>query len=280
WTLFIGGRVDWHSYVKREMFSPRAAIVYTPNEKDTIKFIVQRSTRASMAESMKFHKEQTGRKSSYETMDYYELRWERQHNQNWWYAVSGFYSCHNIIGWEGTGFGVSPLGELQLYGVEAELAYKTEKAKIAISHGYTKLLDMKLKDQGANQFFTAKPYGYGDDLANWHNHVTKITASYDVTEKLNLYGSLNTYWGIPGKKDYVDRMGVYNVGSTPYQPSFFLNLGMGYAVTENLSVRAHAHNVLGWFNQRFNKRNFGFGDQEAGYLLEAPSLSFSMLYRF
>ncbi len=38
WTSFIGGRIDDHTYTD-EMLSPRAAIVFTPNDKDTYKLM-------------------------------------------------------------------------------------------------------------------------------------------------------------------------------------------------------------------------------------------------
>lgn len=290
-TLFLGGRLDWHKYVKKEMFSPRIALVYTPTERDTLKFMAQRSTRANLADVMRYNYEQNtdDNKSDFERMDYYELRWERQQTNNLWFALSGFYSKHRIIAWGGSTTGVSTMGKLHIAGVEVEAAYKVGKAKFTISHGYTKLLEFRLDENfatsGGTQFFTSEPYGYGDDLANWHNHITKLTAHYDATDKLSLDGSLCVYWGIPGKRDFVKYSNnetgeTYLDRSAVYQPSIFLNLGMGYEVTDNLKLRAHAHNVLGWLNERFNKRNFGFGNQESGYLLEAPSLSFSMQYTF
>jgi iron complex outermembrane receptor protein len=293
WTLFAGGRIDWHRFVEKEMFSPRLAMVYTPTDKDTLKFIIQRSTRASTAETMKIYYDNTNELSKYETMDYYEMRWERQHTNNLWLAVSGYYTAHHVIAWtsrsgSGGSYGVSPLGKMEIVGVEGEAAYKTDKAKYTLSHGYSKLVNMKLDDSDTVTFLTSEPQGYGHDLANWSNHVSKLTAHYDATEKLSLDGSLDIYWGFPGKKENAEFRDQrfpspdrYTNGfDAPFRHSIYLNLGMGYKFSENCKVHFMAHNILGWLDEDYNKRNYGFGEAEAGYTTLAPSVSVTLTYRF
>jgi outer membrane receptor protein involved in Fe transport len=280
WTLFTGGRVDWNRFIKKEeMFSPRAAVVYTPTEQDTLKFIVQRAVRASTAESMKKTMDDLDEKSDSETMDYYEIRWERQQDEHLWLAASGYFTSNDAVAWSVDQ--VAPLGQIDIYGAEIEATYKTEKAKFTFSHGYSKLVDMDLATDDTGQLLTAEPYGYGHDLANWHNHVTKLTGNYELTEKLSLNGSLNVYWGIPGRKDMAEKAGESIAGfDDPYQENIYLNLGMNYKVSKNLNVRATAHNILGWFDKKYNKRNCAFASQEGGFLTEAPSFSFSLKYIF
>lgn len=284
-TLFAGGRVDWNRFIKKEeMFSPRGAVVYTPTEKDTLKFIAQRAVRQSTAETMKKTMDDFDEKSDSETMDYYEIRWERQHDENFWIAASGYYTKNSAVAWSTDQ--VAPLGEISIYGGEIEAIYKTEKAKFTISHGYSKLRNMNVPINPAtgnpvDNLLTAEPYGYGHDLANWHNHVTKLTGNYELTDKLSLNGSLNVYWGIPGRKDRAQYTGASIAGfDDPYQESVFLNLGLNYSVSKNLNVRATAHNILGWFDKKYNKRNNGFASQDGGFQTEAPSFSFSLKYIF
>ncbi len=282
-TLFVGGRIDWHRFVKKEMFSPRAAIVYTPTEKDTLKFMVQRSTRASTAENMKLAYDDSDELSDYETMDYYEMRWERQHSKNLWFAASGFYTSHKVIAWSDNIYSVAPLGELRIYGAEVEAIYKTDKAKFTASHGYTKLDGMELDVPGTPQYLTSEPYGYGHDLSSWHNHVTKFTGHYDITDKWSFDGSLNIYWGIPGRKDYAlynDTQHYTRGFDSPFRESLYMNLGTGYKFSENCKVRVTAHNILGWIDRKYNKRNYAFGSTDASVTTEAPAISVSLEYRF
>jgi iron complex outermembrane receptor protein len=299
WTIFLGGRADWHRFVGKMMFSPRGALVYTPTDKDTLKFIIQRSTRVSTAENMKLnydlaHPNPLSRElSGFEKMDYYEMRWERQHTNNLWLGVSGYYTSHQVIAWKSTSgsggtYAVSPLGRLEIVGVEGEATYKTDKAKYTLSHGYSKLVNMKLKDSDTVTFLTSEPQGYGCDLANWSNHVSKLTAHYDATKKLSLDGSLNIYWGFPGKRENAEFRDQrfpspdrYTDGfDAPFRHNIYLNLGMGYKFSDNCRVHFMAHNILGWLDDDYNKRNYGFGEAEAGYTTLAPSVSVTLTYRF
>jgi hypothetical protein len=60
--------------------------------------------------------------------------------------------------------------------------------------------------------------------------------------------------------------------------SVFVNLGADYKVGENLTVRANAHNVLGWLDEDLNKRNYLF--LMGSYRSEAPAFSFSLEWTF
>ena len=99
---------------------------------------------------------------------------------------------------------------------------------------------------------------------------------------------MNIYWGIPGRKDYAewintqpDLSNSYTTGfEAPFRENIYLNLGMGYKFSDNCKVRVNAHNILGWINRRYNKRNYAFGNAEAAYTTEAPAISVSFEYRF
>ena len=52
WTTFLGGRLDDHTYTE-QMFSPRAAVVYTPMKKTHYKLMWSRSVRMSYEEAMR-----------------------------------------------------------------------------------------------------------------------------------------------------------------------------------------------------------------------------------
>ena len=42
----------------------------------------------------------------------------------------------------------------------------------------------------------------GDDLANWSNHITKLTAQHKLDDKWTLDAFIAHLLGIPGLKDY------------------------------------------------------------------------------
>jgi iron complex outermembrane receptor protein len=296
WTLFLGSRVDWHTFTD-PMFSPRLALVNQASDKDTFKYILQRSVRSNTAEDMKKTYNSGLGRSEFETFDSFEARWERQHSKNLWLAVSGFCSDHEALAYKDSTVGIQPIGNIKMAGVEIEAAWKTEMTKIAVSHGYTKLVDFRAAEGVTSSYISSEPFGYGDDLANWHNHVSKLTVDHKLTEKLTFNGALNVYWGLPSGEAFYD----YNYEQFAYPnntyrdwfrrsyddaagPSIHLNLGFAYDVTENLNIRVMGYDLLGLFDEKLNKRNELVSPlshrDPCAWREEPVSLSFTMTYKF
>lgn len=271
-TTFLGARLDDHTYSKI-MFSPRAAIVVTPTKKDTLKVMWARSVRANFEEEMRSQvMAGSSDDGNPEILDSIEFRWERKHNKNLDLAISVFrhYNLELISYNPGEGGGNIPLGTQKEWGIEVEALYHTDRTRLAISHGYTKLYDYNTG--AADTYTTANPYGYGDDLAQWSNHITKITAQRKLNDRWTLDGSLRIYWGFPGMEDMDD---YQNTASCPwkciyyeqgwekaYRGNYYLNLGLQYQPNKNLTFRVDGYNLLGVFNHDLNKRNYyaGYGD--------------------
>jgi outer membrane receptor protein involved in Fe transport len=288
WLAFLGGRIDWHPFIEREMFSPRVALIHELTEKDTLKAIVSNAVRASTAEDMKKAYDE-GNKSEYEDMLNYELQWQRQQASNLWFGVSAFYNERDVVAWDQGNSLVAPLGEMGIYGVEAEVLYRTDRTSMGLSHGYSQLSNFKLDDPSTDQFFTSEPYGYGNDLAAWHDHITKFNISHDVTKRLNINGSFIVYWGSEGRKDYLEGTIVrqswdFTPGVSDKKigdPAYFLNLGLGYTFDKHVEVAFHAHNVLGWLDDSLNHRDYAFsGIQRSSTMTLPPAVSFALTYRF
>lgn len=285
WTSFLGARVDDHTYTD-EMFSPRASLVYTPNEKDTYKVMWARSVRANYEEEMK----KAGISGSRpEKLDSFEVRYERKHSKNLDLAASFFtYYSLELIGWSNLAGGQAVVGTLKEWGIELEAMYHTDRTQLGISHGFTKLRDFELADPAMITTdpyiqFSAEPYGYGDDLQRWANHITKINAKRKLDEKWTLDSTLRIYWGFPGLEDYARYNAAMN-GLTldwerAYRGSYFLNTGLQYQHTKNLTFRVDGYNLLGIFNKDFNKRAYG-GEGYTDYRSHAEAVAVSMIYKF
>jgi iron complex outermembrane receptor protein len=284
WTTFLGARLDDHTYCDW-MFSPRASVVYTPNKKDTYKVMWSKSVRANFEEEMRKQADSGGGCSNPEKLGSIEFRYERQQSKNLDLAASVFvhYSLE-LISWnqQGEGGSSTTLGEQQDYGFELEASYHTEKTRLAISHGYTKLYDFELAADKST-LVTAEPYGYGDDLANWSNHITKLTARQKLDERWTLDGSLRIYWGFPGMKDWNE----YSQGPRPdpaieegweraYRGNYYMDLGLQYQPNKNLTFRVDGYNLLGVFNKDLNKRNYyaSYGD----FRCYAPAVGVSVIW--
>jgi iron complex outermembrane receptor protein len=284
WTTFLGARVDDHTYTKA-LFSPRAALIHTPNEKDTYKLIWARSVRANYEEELK----KAGTHDSQpEKLDSVELRYERQQNKNLSLAASVF-SHYNLelIGWSNAAGGQAVVGTIKQWGLELEAIYHTDSTQLAVSHGYTKLREFELADPNmivSDPFiqFSAEPYGYGNDLQRWANHITKITAQHKLNEKWTANGSLRVYWGFPGLKDYAK----YNANRSSYplrwerayRASCFVNMGLKYDHSDRLTFQVNGYNLLGIIDRDVNKRNYG-GEGYTDFRSHAPSIGIFAIYR-
>ena len=301
WTTFLGARLDDHTYTPW-MFSPRAALVHTPNEKDTYKLMWSRSVRATTEEEMKATYNTTGETSEPEKLDSIELRYERQQNKNLDLAASLFvhYSLA-LVDWSQSDHTTMPVGTQRDYGLELEATYHTDKTRLSISHSYTKLYGFTLSDPCQITYITAKPYGYGDDLADWSNNITKIVLQQKLDDKWTFNASLRIYWGFPGMKDYdqytIDETGtsyytypggtsiplpdhalIENGWEKAYRGDYYLNMGLQYKANKDLTVGVTGYNLLGIFNRDFNKRNYyaSTGD----YRDEAVAVGVSVTYKF
>jgi iron complex outermembrane receptor protein len=300
WTTFLGARLDRHTFTDT-MFSPRAALVHTPNERDTYKLMWARSVRANFEENMKRQDQLTHDKSAPEKLDSIELRYERQQSKNLDLAASA-YVHYNLqaLGWSETAQSYAIAGTQKTYGVELEASYHTDKTRLTVAHGYTKLYGFHLEPDQQNerpaapaQSITAEPYGYGNDLVNWSNHNTKLVYQRKLNDKWTFDSSMRIYWGFPGMKDfdkyypYADS-GAATAGNREiekgweraYRGSYFLDLGLNYKYSKNLEIGITGYNLLGIFNKDFNKRNFvetkGMGD----FRDAAPAVGVSLTYTF
>jgi len=244
----------------------------------------------TFAEEIQWQWQTFGNKSDPETLDSIELRYERQHTPNLLFALGAFYHDLDVIAWDPGAWGVKwdagtkNIGELQQYGLEAEMTYEKDSFRFTASHGYTKLANFSLMP-GAGTALTAEPYGYGDDLANWSNHITKLVVGYQIDDKLRIDGSARIYWGFPGAEDYAK----YNTANSspiaidpgyddPYGPSIFLNIGIQHQPSKNLTVRLDAYNLMGLIDRKYNKILYGF-NEFSDYRASSPAIGVSAIYR-
>ncbi|MBN1359422.1 MAG: TonB-dependent receptor [Sedimentisphaerales bacterium] len=287
WTTFLGARLDNHTY-SEDMFSPRVAVIHTPNPKDTWRLLWSRSVRANFAEEMKAQALAGIDNSTPEKLDSIELRYERTHNARLDLAASAFFHYNlELLTWSGSN--IAPVGTQREWGVELEAIYHSDKTRVMFSHGFTKLYDFDL-DPNMSTVNTAEPYGFGDDLANWSNHVTKIVGQRKLNDEWTLDGSFRVYWGFPGLKDY-NRYNPYAMGGNTdalpaiepgwdkaYRGNYYLNLGLQYQPSKNLTVRLDGYNLLGMFDIDLNKRNYY--SSPGDYRAHAAAVAASLIYRF
>ena len=121
-TSFIGLRLDQNDYTS-DLISGRAALVYTPNDKDTVKLIYNHSVRRTDNAESRSSELEGGDVAETEDLDNYEITYQRQHNHNFWLRVAGFYVDYDIISWNAGLQAATPQGNLNYYGLELESVY-------------------------------------------------------------------------------------------------------------------------------------------------------------
>jgi outer membrane receptor protein involved in Fe transport len=293
WTTFVGGRVDKHTYTNW-LFSPRGAVVYSPNSKDEFKLMASQSLRTNTEEAMKVEHLSSNKASDPEIMRTYELRYERQQNENLTLGASIFYNNLQVLDFDQNSLTTKNIGEIDTIGAEGEMTYRTHDTDFTFSHSFVKLVNFKL-DAGDTTFLSAAPAGFGWDLANFPQQQSKITAHRQLNQKLSIDGSIRIDWNFPGDKDFVKKFNANppfgdlpfdgfpttaRPGWNPFGPSAFLDLGLQYKFNEHASLRLDAYNVLGWANKNLNKRVF-IGTQWYGQFRdEAPALGITFKYEF
>lgn len=298
WTTFAGARLDRHTFTSW-MFSPRLAVVHTPNDKDTFKLMWARSVRSNFDQDMKATALSDGGDSEAEKLDSIEFRYERQHNENLDLAASVFvHYALQLVDWQQIGtFGTTTnIGTQRDYGFELEAAYHTEKTRLILSHSYTKLYGFFLADPTTVTFVTAEPYGFGNDLTNWSNHSTKLAFQQKLNDKWTFDASLRIYWKFPGMNDYnkynpyaqangalagtmnTTHKVIKDGWDEAYEGNYYLNLGLQYKPNKDLTIGITGYNLLGIFNPKLNKRNYlnSYGD----YRCQAPAVGVSLTYKF
>jgi hypothetical protein len=302
WTGFLSGRADKHTYTQF-LFSPRAAIVWMPTEQDTLKFIAADAVRRVEDDVLRFMALENADFDEVEKLGSLELRYERQPCEHHHWALSTFYEDTQTVAFARRATELAGrsqlLGEFQIWGIELEAGYRTETTRFRASHSYTDLVDGSLLDPTIIQGVSAYPYNvlfadepFGRHLANWSPHLTKFYAAHDLDDCWSASGSLRVYWGFPGAKDLTEYNNILfnTVGASPglglsdpgYNKSFagnyYLDFGLERRIRDRGAVRLDFYNVLGWFDEDLNKRNYL--NRLSEYRSEAAALALTARLEF
>jgi hypothetical protein len=296
-TGFAGFRLDKYDYTNW-YFSPRLALVHKLTRQDTVKAIAARSLRRPMEILMLLDRRvDPGKSFDPETLDSFELRWERHQTPALSYDTSVAVERINAFDTALNGL-QSQAGRFDIGVLELEMKYQSEHWQVSASHSYSQLLSAR---QNANVPVTVLSVadavnGVGDDLGFWSNNLTKVALLYDVNETVKLSSSLVHYWGFPGIEDFsrwvtanagaalpgttYRRYGVYDGSNTrTSQGNTYWNLGVKWQVRPQLGVAIDGHNVLGFFDEKINKRDF-IAANAGGYQIDPATVGVRVDYAF
>ena len=289
---FIDLRVDKHTYSKH-MYSPRLAFVYTLNQKNIAKLNLSHSVRIVDDADLYYNYTYNHIRTDVESLDRAELLYT-SYQDHFVVNAKSSYNIHNVVSYnDSTVPGITEyIGTVKFYTLEANVNYKKGPYEINFSHNYTKQISFKpVNPNIKRENISASAYGYGNDLANWNNTITKIRFNYKYDTKLKFINSLRVYWGMPGAVDMANynednlastgsayyRLPVYTDGTRAFQESIYFNSGIEYQFNKKTKLSLHAYNIMGLFNEDLNKRNFF--KSSSNYVDEAPSIAFMLNYK-
>ncbi len=283
WTSFISARLDKNTYT-HTLFSPRISQVWVIDELNTIKAILSRSQRMNFAVDMRTEfLKYNNTDSNPEVLDSLEFRWEHIYDKNISSGLVVYAENIDLIGFVPGENTQQVIAEEKQWGLEFELALHTDLIDFEFSHTYTHMYYFDLKKGVSFSYVTTEPNGYGDKLNNWSNHLSKLNARYQLNDKLLMHGSVVYYWAFDGIKDNLEYQTdiriangdapLYEFGNDEISGSnVYLNLGVNYAIQENLNLGFNGYNLLGLIDMKYNKRNY-FQSSDGSYRLQAVSLS-------
>ncbi len=264
-TQFAGLRADKDQYTGW-MWSPRLAWVASVSEQDTVKAILSRSLRKNNAEELRAQ-HQAGESAEDEQLDSAELIYDRRLSPALSLTLTGFYNRAELLGINFTTLRTQPVGDFKYGGAEFELNYQLESVQLGLSHAWSKLDDFNLAAGGSTRI-TASHLGYGNDLNNWSNHISKLYAHWQLAPQWQLNSDLRLFWGYPGAEDIIAqtnaaRLNNPNSSATNLtdpgnfdstQLAAFLDLGLRYQSRDYGRFGVNGYNLLGLLNNDFNKR--------------------------
>lgn len=285
-TLFASGRLDRHDY-SDPLFSPRLSLVWQQDD-DFYKLILSRSQRMNFEVELRQAYLYGNDHTDPEVLNALELRWER-HQDSGWLGLSWFYYDLDVIGYQFVDAAANNvlIARQRQWGLEAEWVYRLGDWQWTLSHAYVNLVDFTLLEGEEVSLISNAPNGYGDNLNNWSQNITKAVLNYRIDPRWSAYGSTQYYWGFDGIRDWSD---WYDTGRPPeaehrvdsqtrlYGPNLYLNLGLRFQPSDSLTWVLTGHNLAGLADKNLNKRNY-LGEASA-YRLQAPALSLTLRVDF
>lgn len=289
-TNFIGLRFDKDQYTP-VMWSPRWAMVYTPTDRDTFKGILSRSVRKNNAEELRAE-HQANKKSDPEKINTAELIYERKFDSNLTLELNAFYSDVEIIGYNSTTLSSSKVADYTVGGAELGLSYRAGSLALYFSHGWSKLDDFDIEPGARQRFSVANEDGYGNDLNNWSNHITKLASAWQIDSNWRLTGDVRVFWDYPGARlatqFAVDQRAAAPISSStalsdpgykdPFRKAIFLDLGVHYQLPGSGEISLHGYNLLGLIDDSYNKRIYLNNTQD--YRAQASAVGLSYYHPF
>ncbi|SMF56547.1 Outer membrane receptor proteins, mostly Fe transport [Alteromonadaceae bacterium Bs31] len=216
-TLHYSHRIDFPD-VSSAMFSPRFALIASPDDSSSITATVQRAQRMMPLRAQYLYDKHNGsHEKEHEQIDSVELAYTFTANTNSQLISRAYYNDIDAVGF--TGQDLQLLANIKLAGLEFEATYKNEHLEILANHAFVKPTDFAmnkdLKDgRSRNNISYADYYyitrteipitleDYGSGINNWSENTTKFVLTKKFLNKaLTVELNSQIYWDYRGAYD-------------------------------------------------------------------------------
>lgn len=211
-TALLSARVDKHVYSDLAV-SPRVALIADLDKKNTIKAIGQRSTRLPNFTDLFSEDWISGGSAEPETLNGFELIYSRLQTNNLSFNVSGYYYFIQQMSWLSEELQAGLIGEYDVIGAEAEIAYRVKENKFGLNYSFMNQLswtpkqeyDAFLSNMGADSLDVELGGGkYGENrVNNLPTNALKAFARIRVAENFFLRVDGRAFWDY-GQNDMLD----------------------------------------------------------------------------
>lgn len=280
-TMILSARMDKHSYTTYA-FSPRFALIYELKKDHYLKFIAQKSVRMNTSEELYMNHKQH-KVNEPETLETFELIYSGKMTDHLSLETSVFFNRNEVISYDYTQKGSSPVGTLKTIGLEIDLKYKKENFELGINHSFVKQLSWVLASGVSASRISYSDYylvdgavivrSNGNNLNKWSTHATKLYTNIDLAKKkLTLHGDVKVFWGFEGSKDGLNALSDGGVSAAvidnvnahhAFDTQVSANVSLTYHINKSADVTVFVQNipVIG------NNKRYGYS---SGYEQNAP----------
>lgn len=224
--MIYSHRIDIPS-LSSVMYSPRICIISNIDKDNILKLTAQRSLRMMPLRSQFLYNKNrsldtTKEDNEHEALNSIELGYICVMNENIIMQFQGYFNDINAVGY--TGYDLQFLGNMQLFGIDAEARFQLANTDIIFNHSYLNLIKLEMNEElktGAlrnnisfsDYYYTTEKgiplllEGAGNGLNNWANNSTRLIVTHKVFEdNLILHANARMFWDYDGS---YDEMKVY-----------------------------------------------------------------------
>jgi hypothetical protein len=207
--------------------------------------------------------EEMGKENKPEKLDTLELIYSSKPTENISLQTSVFYNRNQAIAWDSGLRQSAPVGRLKTIGVEGEIKYKKNGFDFGANHSFVKQLDWHLAENVSASGISYSDYSYdlgtgiltnkGNDLANWHDHATKLFTNIELFEgKVTLHGNAQIFWGMTGAMEGLEAFAEAGGNAAQvadikrhdaYKMQAVGNVSLTYHINDNSNVMVFVHAI-------------------------------------